>query len=66
MRNHRRLAEQAIRTPLAIHRSNSDPDCRTYYGVGPRPGIMVAVVADVVNGFVKTGYLTHRTAGAPE
>ena len=48
MRNHRRLVEQAVRTPTIIHRSNSDPNCRLYYGSGPRPGIMAVTVADAV------------------
>lgn len=63
---HRTLAEAAIRRPVAIHVSGYDPSCRTYYGQGPRPAIMIAVVADVVGGFVKTAFLTSRTKGVRE
>lgn len=62
----RGLAHASVRLPLAIHYSTSEPDCRTYYGPGPRPGIMVAVIADVVIGVVKTAYLTNKKKGAPE
>lgn len=60
MRRLRELVDSAITTPLAIHRSSSDPDCRIYYARGPREGLMICVVADVVAGIVKTGYLGKR------
>ncbi len=63
---HRALAEQAISNPIEIRISLSDADCRTYYGTGPRRGIMIAVVADVVKGLVKTGFLTKRMKGIRE
>jgi hypothetical protein len=62
----RNLVEQTVRQPLEIRFSAYDPNCRTYYGVGPRPGIMIAVVADVVGGFVKTSFLTDRMKGVKE
>ena len=64
--NHRSLTEGAIGKPIEIRFSTYDPDCRTYYGTGPRNGILIAVVADVVNGFVKTGFLTDRMKGTVE
>ena len=66
MRPHRTLVEQAVRSPMRICFSTSDPDCRLYYGPGPRGGIMVCVVADVVAGLVKTAYLASRQKGAVE
>ncbi len=66
MLRHRKLAEAAVRSPIAIHLSLSDPECRTYYGKGPRPAIMIAVVADVNGGFVKPAFLTSRTKGSRE
>ena len=66
MRPHRHLAEEAVRNPLAIRCSRVDADCRTYYGRGPRAGIMVAVIANVKAGFVKTAFLTTRKKGICE
>jgi len=66
MFQHRGLAEQAISNPLEIHISLSDADSRTYYGLGPRASIMIAVVGDVVKGLVKTAFLTNRTKGVRE
>lgn len=63
---HRALVEGAVTAPHEIRYSTSDPDCRVYYGSGPSPGLLVAVVADVVAGFVKTAYLANRMKGVPE
>lgn len=60
----RKLAEDAIAQPRAIWTSRSDADCRIYYAAGPWPNIMVAVVADVKIGVVKTAYLARKTSGA--
>jgi hypothetical protein len=54
LRLHRDLTEKAVQDPLEIRFSIYDSNCRTYYGVGPRSCIMIAVVIDVANGFVKT------------
>ena len=59
----RSLAEQAVRAPSEIRYSKSDADCRIYYGAGPRPGLMIAVVADVSAGVVKTVHLAKRISG---
>jgi hypothetical protein len=63
---HRKLVERAIRDPLEIRFSTSDPDCRKCYGNGPRGGIMIVVVIDVVAEIVKTAYLANRMTGAVE
>jgi hypothetical protein len=62
----RSLIESALRTPVQINHSTSDPDCRLYYGPGPFSGIMVVVVADLVAGMVKTAYRTARIKGIVE
>ena len=59
----RSLAEQAVRAPSEIQYSKSDADCRIYYGAGPRADLMIAVVADVVAGVVKTVHLAKRISG---
>jgi hypothetical protein len=66
MRMLRRFAEDAVRTPAAICFSASDADCRLYFGATPSRGIMVAVVADVSAGVVKTAYRVGQVKGAPE
>ncbi len=63
---HRKLVVRAVRDPHEIRFSISDPNCRKYYGAGPRSGIMIVVVIDIVAGFVKTAYLTNRMTGAVE
>jgi hypothetical protein len=63
----RHLAEMAVRQPIEIRESRADPDCRLYYGRGPRIGLMIMVVADVRLGFVKTAHLAKSiTGGARE
>ena len=59
---HRSVAEAAIASPIEIRHSKSDPDCRLFYGTGPRPAVMMVVVANVVNGFVKTAYQVKKFA----
>ena len=59
----RHLVEDAIRSPYTIAFSTSDPDCRIYDGPGPRTGVMIRVVADVVLGLVKTAYLCRKVGG---
>jgi hypothetical protein len=66
VRAERRRAEDAVRNPNEICFSTSDPDCRLYYGAGSSAGLMMAVVADVVAGFVKTVYRTNKTKGVRE
>ena len=63
VREHRRLVERTIERPHEIRQSASDAACRLYFGPGPRPGIMMVVVADVVVGVVKTAHLTRRIKG---
>lgn len=60
---HRVLAESAVRAANEIRFSRSDADCRLYYGSGPRPGLQMVVVADVLVGVVKTAYLSRRVSG---
>jgi hypothetical protein len=67
MNQHRPLIEAAVTNPLEIRISDADPaNCRLYFGSGPRAGIMVVVVADVVQGFVKTAHLIKRAKGTVE
>ncbi len=49
--------------PIQIHFSRSGAECRIYYGPGPRQGIMIQVVADVVQGVVKTAHLARKITG---
>ena len=66
MRKLRPEAEQAIREPLAIWTNRASPDCRLYFGKGPREGIMVVAVADVVLGRMKTAHLASKITGGRE
>src|SRR5947208_3268202 len=66
MRRHRHLVEEAIQNPLEIRFSDADPDCRLYFGSGPRKRIMIVVAANVVEGFVKTAHLVTAPKGAVE
>ncbi len=64
---HRKLVEQAVTAPEEIRQSKSDPNCRLYYGHGPRPTVKIVVVADVAQGIVKTAHLARKiTGGAVE
>jgi hypothetical protein len=62
----RLLAERAMTEPLEIRMSAADPDCRLYFGVGPRAATMIAVVADIAAGFVKTAHLVKVAKGVVE
>jgi hypothetical protein len=59
----RSFVEEAVLDPDEIRMSLSDTDCRIYYGRGPRVGVKMMVVADVVVGIVKTAHLARRIAG---
>lgn len=63
---HRDLVGAAIESPIRIEWSTSDPNCRRYYGQGPRPSVMRHVVADVILGLVKTAYLVNRFSRGTE
>ena len=60
---YRELVEQAVTAPTEIRHSKSSPDCRLYYGPGPRPAAMMMVVANVALGVVKTAHLARKTTG---
>jgi hypothetical protein len=62
----RPLIEQTVRSPDQIRHSQSDPNCRIYYGPGPRPGIIIMVVADIVLGIVKTAHLAKQVSGGSQ
>jgi len=66
MQPHRAFVELAIIDPIEIRFSDADADCRLYFGVGPRPGIMVAVVADLSRGLIKTAHVVKLAKGAVE
>jgi hypothetical protein len=60
---HRSLVEQAIGSPDEIRHSNSDADCRLYYGPGPRADVIMMLVGDVSLGIVKTAHLARKVTG---
>ena len=66
MRNRRAAVEQAIQAPMTIRFSSIDVNCRVYYGSGGAPHFLVAAVADVVGGFVKTAYRARAPKGVVE
>jgi hypothetical protein len=66
MDEHRDLANRTITDPLEIRFSAADANCRIFFGVGPRKGIMIVVVADLAGGFVKTAHLIKSAKGAIE
>ncbi len=66
MSSTRSLAERTLRSPDEIRHSHSDPNCRIYYGPGPRPGVRMMVIADVVIGLVKTAHLAKRVSGGTQ
>ena len=57
---HRDLVEAALSNPREIWFSLSHADRRVYSGRGPRPRVMMVVIADVVRGLVVTAYLSNR------
>lgn len=57
------LVEEAVRSPNEIRHSNSDSDCRLYYGPGPRAEVRILVVVDVVLGLVKTAHFAKKVSG---
>lgn len=63
VKHHRSLVEQAVHSPDQIRQSKSDPDCRLYYGPGPRAGVIMMVVAEVSLGIVKTAHLAKKATG---
>lgn len=63
VREHRTLVEQAVESPDEIRVSRSDPDCRLFYGPGPRSSVRIIVVVDVAVGTVKTAHLAKMTGG---
>jgi hypothetical protein len=66
MNRHRDLVEAAVRSPEQIRLSQSDPDCRIYFGPGPRRGVKMMVVVDVSLGLVKTAHLAKRVSGGEQ
>jgi hypothetical protein len=60
---YRNLVEETVTRPERILLSNSDTDCRLYFGKGPRSGVRILVVADVVLGIVKTAHLARKISG---
>lgn len=66
LRSMRSMAEAAVRSPKEIRISKSDPDARLYYGSPSASGVMMVVVAHVVDGHAFTVYRTKRPKGAIE
>jgi len=65
IKDDRAHVERAIASPMEIRHSKASDDCRIYYGAGPRPTVMMMVVADVAQGIVKTAHLAKRMTGGP-
>jgi len=63
VRAHRKFVEDAIKSPQEVRVSAADPDCRLYYGAGPRAGI---TVVDLALSLVRTAYLAKKAKGAVE
>jgi hypothetical protein len=63
MARHRRLLERAVVHPVEIRLSLMDADCRLCFAPGPRRRVMILVVGDVVERFVKTAHLVRRPGG---
>jgi len=63
---YRDLAERAVRQPDEIRISNSNPDCRIYYGHGPRQSVIIMVVANIVECVVKTAHLARKVTGGAQ
>jgi hypothetical protein len=63
LRAHRRFVEQVVAAPDVIRVSQSDADCRLYYCPGPRPGVSMSVVANVVVGQVLTAHPVKKVSG---
>ena len=62
----RALVERALADPGEIRLSRSDPDCRIYFGPGPRTGVMMMVVVDVVVCLVKTAHMARQASGGTQ
>lgn len=63
IRECRHLVRTAVQSPTEIRLSRSDSDSRLYFGPGPRSGVIMMVVADIVLGVVKTAHLAKRVTG---
>ena len=61
--DYRTLVENAVQSPEEIRISRSDPDCRIYFGPGPRATVRIMVVGDVVRGVIKTAHWCARLSG---
>jgi hypothetical protein len=66
MHNRRADVEGAITQPQWICYSTSAFDCRVYYAPDASTGLLIAAVANVVHGYVKTAYLARSTKGTVE
>jgi hypothetical protein len=64
--NDRNQVEEAIVRPIRIIHDPTVTSRRHYYGQGPRLGVMMIVVADVVGGFVTTAHVIKRYRGGAE
>ena len=60
---HHDLVERTVQSPDEIRHSRADENCRIYFGTGPRPGVIIMVVADVVDRVVKTAHLAKKVTG---
>lgn len=66
MRSNHLLVQLAVNDPIEIRYSDADPDCRLYFGDGPRLDTMIVVVADLLRGIVMTAHLVKAAKGAIE
>ena len=63
VKEYRGLVEETVQRPDEIRHSRSSADCRLYFGLGPRPNVRILVVADIVQGVVRTAHLCDRVSG---
>ena len=66
MKTRRPDVEKAIQSPDQICYSNSAVECRLYFAPDRSAVMFIAVVADVVQGLVKTAYLAKAPKGLVE
>ncbi len=58
--------EEVVGSPAEIRHSNSDPDCRLYYGPAKPLEITIMVVVDVALALVKTAHFARRVSGGAQ
>ena len=60
----RDFVEEAVRSPLTIWVSSTEPDVRIYYSREPTVGFMFAVKVNIKEGAVLTAHIVRKETGA--